>query len=195
LKKIIIGITGSTGTVLGIRLLEILNGTNIETHLIISKWGHQTLEHETNYSYEQVIAMADIHYPPGEMGAAVSSGSFHTEGMIIIPCSMASLASIASGQGSHLVHRAADVILKEQRKLVLVARETPLNQIHLENMQKLAGMGVRIVPPMMAFYNHPKSIEDMIDHVVMRVLDQFDITVDTVPRWEGNMKQQQRETS
>jgi len=195
MKKIIIGITGSTGSILGVRLLEVLSGTDVETHLVISKWGHQTLEHETNYSYEQVIAMSDIHYAPGEMGAAISSGSFNTAGMVIIPCSMASLASIANGQGSHLIHRAADVILKERRKLVLVARETPLNQIHLGNMQKLASMGVSILPPMMAFYNHPKSIEDMVDHIVMRVLDQFGITVDTVPRWEGKMKQRQKKHS
>jgi 4-hydroxy-3-polyprenylbenzoate decarboxylase len=192
MKRLIIGITGSTGSILGIRLLEILSGSDIETHLIISKWGHQTLEHETNYSYDQVLAMADVSYGSGDMGAAVSSGSFRTEGMVIIPCSMASLAAVASGQGSHLVHRAADVILKERRKLVLVARELPLNNIHLENMLKLSQMGVSIVPPMMAFYNHPESIEDMIDHVVMRVLDQFDITVDTVPRWEGKMRQNQK---
>jgi 4-hydroxy-3-polyprenylbenzoate decarboxylase len=192
MKKLIIGITGSTGSILGIRLLEILSGSDIETHLIISKWGHQTLEHETSYSYDQVLAMADVSYGSGDMGAAVSSGSFRTEGMVIIPCSMASLAAVASGQGSHLVHRAADVILKERRKLVLVARELPLNNIHLENMLKLSQMGVSIVPPMMAFYNHPESIEDMIDHVVMRVLDQFDITVDTVPRWEGKMRQNQK---
>ena len=191
MKRLNIGITGSTGSILGIRLLEILSGSDIETHLIISKWGHQTLEHETSYSYDQVLAMADVSYGSGDMGAAVSSGSFRTEGMVIIPCSMASLAAVASGQGSHLVHRAADVILKERRKLVLVARELPLNNIHLENMLKLSQMGVSIVPPMMAFYNHPESIEDMIDHVVMRVLDQFDITVDTVPRWEGKMRQNQ----
>ena len=192
MKKLIIGITGSTGSVLGVRLLEILSGTDVETHLIISKWGHQTLEHETSYTYDQVLAMADVSYGPGDMGASVSSGSFRTEGMVIIPCSMASLAAISSGQGTHLVHRAADVILKERRKLVLVARELPLNDIHLENMLKLSKMGVSIVPPMMAFYNHPKSIEDMVDHVVMRVLDQFDITVDTVPRWEGEMRQSQK---
>ncbi|MFP6712407.1 MAG: UbiX family flavin prenyltransferase [Rhodospirillales bacterium] len=192
MKKLIIGITGSTGSILGIRLLEILSGSDIETHLIISKWGHQTLEHETSYTYDQVLAMADVSYGSGDMGAAVSSGSFRTEGMVIIPCSMASLAAVASGQGSHLVHRAADVILKERRKLVLVARELPLNNIHLENMLKLSQMGVSIVPPMMAFYNHPESIEDMVDHVVMRVLDQFDITVDTVPRWEGKMRQNQK---
>jgi len=188
MKKIIIGITGSTGSVLGIRLLEMLGGTEVETHLIISKWGHQTLEYETSYTYEQVIAMADVNYSPGDMGAAVSSGSFHTEGMVVIPCSMASLSCISNGQGTHLIHRAADVIIKEQRKLVLVARETPLNQIHLGNMLKLARMGVCIAPPMMAFYNHPEKIEAMIDHIVMRVLDQFNITVDAVPRWEGRMK-------
>ena len=189
MKKIIIGITGSTGSILGIRLLETLAGTDVETHLIISKWGHQTLEHETSYTYDEVTAMANVHYSPGDMGAAVSSGSFQTGGMVIIPCSMASLASISSGQGTHLIHRAADVIIKEQRKLVLVARETPLNQIHLENMLKLARMGVCIAPPMMAFYNHPEKIGSMVDHIVMRVLDQFDINVETMPRWEGKMKQ------
>ncbi len=192
MKKLIVGITGSTGSILGIRLLEILSGSDVETHLIISKWGHQTLEHETSYTYDQVMAMADVNYGSGDMGASVSSGSFRTEGMVIIPCSMASLAAIAHGHGSHLVHRAADVILKERRKLVLVARELPLNDIHLENMLKLSRMGVDIVPPMMAFYNHPENLEDMVDHVVMRVLDQFDITVDTVPRWEGKMRQRQK---
>ena len=190
MKKIIIGITGSTGSILGIRLLEILGKLDIETHLIVSKWGLQTLEYETNYTYDQIRGMADIFYGPGDMGAAVSSGSFMTEGMVVIPCSMSSLAAISNGQGTHLIHRAADVIIKEQRKLVLVARETPLNQIHLENMLKLARMGVSITPPMMAFYNHPEKIEAMIDHIVMRVLDQFDIKVDTVPRWEGKIKQQ-----
>jgi len=192
MKKIIIGITGSTGSILGVRLLEMLSETDVETHLIISKWGHQTLEHETSYSYDQVTSMADIFYGPGDLGAAVSSGSFQTNGMVVIPCSMASLAAISNGQGTHLIHRAADVIIKERRKLILVARETPLNQIHLENMLKLARMGVSIAPPMMAFYNHPEKIEDMVDHIVMRVLDQFDITVDTVPRWDGKMKLQKK---
>ena len=188
MKKLIVGITGSTGSVLGVRLLEILSQTNVETHLIISKWGHQTLEHETSYTCDQVTGIADVFYGPGDMGAAVSSGSFQTEGMVIIPCSMASLAAISSGQGTHLIHRAADVCIKEQRKLVLVARETPLSPIHLENMLKLARMGVSIAPPMMAFYNHPEEVEAMVDHIVMRVLDQFNIKVDTVPRWDGKMK-------
>ena len=192
MKKLIIGLTGSTGSILAVRLLEILSGSDVETHLVVSKWGHQTLEHETDYTHDQVLAMADVNYGSGDMGAAVSSGSFRTEGMVVIPCSMSSLATIAHGNGTHLVHRAADVILKERRKLVLVARELPLNDIHLENMLKLSRMGVHIVPPMMAFYNHPETIEDMVDHVVMRVLDQFDITVDTVPRWEGKMKQRQK---
>ena len=187
-EKIIVGITGSTGSILGIRLLEILKNTEVETHLIVSKWGHQTMEHETDYNYEQVTDLANVTYGPGDMGAAVSSGSFRTQGMVVIPCSMASLASISNGQGSHLIHRAADVIMKEQRKLVLVARELPLNQIHLENMLKLARMNVSIVPPMMAFYSNPKTVEEMIDHIVMRVLDQFNIKIDAVPRWDGKMK-------
>jgi 4-hydroxy-3-polyprenylbenzoate decarboxylase len=193
-KKLVVGMTGATGSILGVRLLEILQNSDVETHLVVSKWAHQTLEHETNLKYEQLCELADETYSPGDMGAAVSSGSFRTAGMVVIPCSLRSVAAIASGQGDHLVHRAADVVLKENRPLVLVARETPLSTIHLENLLKLSRLGVRIVPPMPAFYNHPNSLDDMIDHIVMRVLDQFDIEVEadkiSATRWTGEMKNQ-----
>lgn len=185
--RLIVGITGATGSILGIRLLQALHSAHVETHLVVSKWGARTLVHETSYTLEQVQQMATSSYSPNDQGAALSSGSFLTNGMVVAPCSMRTLAAIANGQGDHLIHRAADVILKERRKLVLVVRESPLNDIHLENMLKLSRMGVVILPPMPAFYNHPHSIDDMVDHMVMRTLDQFDIHLDLTERWEGEM--------
>ena len=132
--RLIVGITGATGAIYGVRLLERLRGVGVETHLVISRWGVRTLVHETPYSREQVEALASITYAPGDMGAAISSGSFRTDGMIIAPCSAKTLAAIAHGVGENLIHRAADVILKERRKLVLLVRETPLSEVHLENM-------------------------------------------------------------
>jgi flavin prenyltransferase len=187
MKRLIVGITGATGVIFGIRLLEALKDTDVETHLILSKWAMQTIEHETTYTVKQVRALATVDHAESNMGASVSSGSFVTEGMVIAPCSMRSLAAIAHGTGAHLVHRAADVILKERRRLVLVAREMPLSDVHLENMLKLSRMGVTIMPPMPAFYNHPESLDDMVDHVVARILDQFGIPADFARRWEGKM--------
>ena len=186
-SRLIVGITGATGTILGVRLLHALQGSGVETHLIVSKWGARTLVHETSYTLEQVRKMATLSYSPGDQGAAVSSGSFLTSGMVVAPCSMRTLAAIANGQGEHLVHRAADVILKERRKLVLVVREAPLSEIHLENMLKLSRMGVVIYPPVPAFYNRPRSIEAMVDHLVMRILDQFGIHLGLSDRWDGEM--------
>ncbi len=186
-ERLIVGITGATGTIFGVRLLETLRKTNVETHLVMSKWAARTLAHETAYSLEQTQALADHTYQPGNQGAAISSGSFLTRGMIVAPCSMRTLAAIATGQGDNLLHRAADVILKERRKLVLLVRESPLNDIHLENMLKLSRMGVVILPPVPAFYNHPNTLDDMINHIVMRALDQFEIHVDTAQRWNGEM--------
>jgi 4-hydroxy-3-polyprenylbenzoate decarboxylase len=186
-KRLIIGMTGATGAIFGARLLEVLDGTDIETHLIVSKWSQQTLEHETSYTLDRLRDLASETYSAGDMGAKVSSGSFHTDGMVIVPCSLRSVASIAHGLGDHLVHRAADVILKEKRKLVVVARELPLSTIHLENLLKLSQMGVTILPPMPAFYNHPESLDDMVDHIVMRILDQFDVARELVARWDGKM--------
>ena len=180
--------TGASGSIFGARLLEVLADTDIETHLIVSKWAQQTLEHETPYTLDALKKLASKSYSVGDMGARVSSGSFDTDGMVIIPCSMRSVASIAHGFGENLVHRAADVTLKEKRKLVLVVREMPLSTIHLENLLKLSRMDVTILPPMPAFYNHPRSLDDMINHVVMRTLDQFGVARELVSRWDGKMR-------
>lgn len=185
--KLIVGITGATGTIFGVRLLQMLQGSQIETHLVMSQWAARTLLHETPYTVEEVQRMASCFYHSGDQGAAISSGSFLTKGMVVAPCSMRTLAAIAHGQGDNLIHRAADVILKERRKLVLVVREAPLNDIHIENMLRLSRMGVVIVPPMPAFYNHPQTIDDIINHIVMRILDQFDIHVEAMTRWDGVM--------
>jgi 4-hydroxy-3-polyprenylbenzoate decarboxylase len=187
-RRLIVGITGATGAILGIRLLEVLKKCDVESHLIITKWAQQTIEHETPYSIDDVRALASVTHNLADMGASVSSGSFLSEGMVVIPCSMRTLSGIAHGYGEHLVHRAADVVLKERRKLVLVARETPLSSIHLENMLKLAAIGVTILPPMPAFYNHPQSVDDIVDHIVARVLDQFGISAPFAKRWDGQMR-------
>ena len=164
-----------------------LQGSNIETHLVLSKWGCRTLLHETPYTLEEVQQMAGCFYPGADQGAAISSGSFITKGMVVAPCSVRTLSAIANGYGDNLLHRAADVVLKERRKLVLVVRETPLSDIHLENMLKLSRMGVVIVPPVPAFYNHPQTIDDMINHIVIRILDQFDVHLEPASRWDGVM--------
>ena len=185
--RLIVGITGATGTVFGVRMLQVLKDSGVETHLVMSKWGARTLLHETPYTVDYVKALASQSYSDTDQGAAISSGSFVTGGMIIAPCSMRSLAAIAHGQGDNLIHRAADVILKERRRLVLLVRESPFNDIHLENMLKLSRMGVVIIPPVPAFYNHPQTLDDMINHIVMRSLDQFGIHTDASTRWDGMM--------
>lgn len=192
MKRLIVGMTGATGAVFGIRLLEALQGSDVETHLVLSKWAVQTIEHETSFSAKDVRALASVVHDSANMGASISSGSFLTAGMVILPCSMRTVAAIAQGAGDHLIHRAADVVLKERRKLLLVAREMPLSDLHLENMLKLSRMGVTIMPPMPAFYNHPKTLDDMVDHVVARVLDQFGIPADFARRWEGMGKRPHR---
>ena len=186
-SRLIVGLTGATGTVFGVRLLDVLRDSGVETHLVMSKWAARTLTHETPYTVDQVKQMASYSYQPGDQGAAISSGSFLTDGMVVVPCSMRTLAAIAQGQGDNLIHRAADVVLKERRKLVLVPREAPLNDIHLENMLKLSRMGVTIIPPVPAFYNHPRTLDDMINHIVMRILDQFGIHIEVASRWDGIM--------
>ena len=184
--KIIVGITGATGAIYGVRLLERLREAGAETHLIVSRWGARTLQHETPYTREHVESLATVAYAPGDMGAAISSGSFRTDGMIVAPCSAKTLAAIAHGFGENLVHRAADVVLKERRRLVLMLREAPLSDIHLENMLKLSRMGAVMLPPMPAFYNGPQTIDDIVDHTVSRVLDQFGIETGA-SRWAGEM--------
>src|SRR5437588_10047552 len=168
MRRLVIGITGSTGAIFGVRMLEALKDSDVESHLIISKWAQRTLEHETRYTVEQVRGLATVVHSPGDMGASISSGSFRTEGMVVIPCSVRTLGCIANGYGEHLVHRAADVIVKERRRLVLVVRETPLSEVHLENMLKLARIGVVMLPPVPAFYSHPQTIDDIVNHNVSR---------------------------
>jgi 4-hydroxy-3-polyprenylbenzoate decarboxylase len=185
--RIIVGITGATGAIYGVRVLERLREQGVETHLVLSRWGAQTLVHETPYTREQVEALAHTTYAQGDMGAAISSGSFRTDGMLIAPCSAKSLAAIAHGFADNLIHRAADVVLKERRKLVLAVRETPLSDIHLENMLRLSRMGAIVLPPLPAFYNHPRTVEDIVEHSVARMLDHFGIAVPGAVRWSGEM--------
>jgi 4-hydroxy-3-polyprenylbenzoate decarboxylase len=185
--KIIVAITGATGAIYGVRILQRLREAGAETHLVISRWGARTLLHETPFSREQVESLATVTYAPADMGAAISSGSFRTDGMVIAPCSAKTLAAVAHGFGENLVHRAADVVLKERRRLVLVVREAPLSDIHLENMLKLSRMGAVMLPPMPAFYNHPRTVDDVVDHTVSRVLDQFGLETSGAERWTGEM--------
>jgi 4-hydroxy-3-polyprenylbenzoate decarboxylase len=185
--RIIVGITGATGAIFGVRILERLREFDVETHLVVSAWGAKTIEHETGMSARQVRSLADVSHRPGEQGATISSGSFETRGMIVAPCSVKTLAQIASGMADDLVARAADVVIKEQRKLVLMVRESPFSPIHLENMLRLARMGVSILPPMPAFYNQPKDIGDIVDHIVTRALDQFGLHSEKTPRWDGKL--------
>lgn len=186
-KRVIVAITGATGSIFGVRLLERLGDFDVERHLVLSSWGTRTLLHETSYSVSDVRGLAEVVHRPGDQGASISSGSFRTQGMIVAPCSMKTLAAIASGYGQDLVARAADVVMKESGRLVLLVRESPLNAIHLENMLKLARLGVQIVPPVPAFYNHPETLGDIIDHVVTRVLDQLDFVSERTPRWDGRL--------
>jgi 4-hydroxy-3-polyprenylbenzoate decarboxylase len=184
--RLIVGITGATGAVLGIRLLqELRDHPDVETHLVLSRWAKATIELETTWSARDVMALADVAHGPEDQAASVSSGSFRTDGMVVLPCSVKTLAAIRIGYGGDLIARAADVTLKERRRLVLGVRETPLSVIHLDNMLALARMGVTILPPVPAFYNHPGSVDDVVDHVVARTLDQFGLDNDRTPRWEG----------
>jgi flavin prenyltransferase len=183
--RLIVGITGASGAIYGVRLLERLREVDVEVHLIATSWARVTIEHETTYSFSDVKALADVVYGEGDQAAAVSSGSFLTEGMVIAPCSTKTLGAIANGFAYNLVCRAADVVLKERRKLVLAVRETPLHAIHLRNMLTLTEMGVLICPPVPAFYNKPESIDDIVDQTVLRLLDQFDFHLPSPTRWSG----------
>ncbi|MEU0743306.1 non-oxidative hydroxyarylic acid decarboxylases subunit B [Streptomyces sp. NPDC006134] len=184
--RLIVGMTGATGAVFAVRLLERLAELpDVETHLVMSRWARATAELETGRTLREIGALADVTHPAGDQGATISSGSFRTDGMVVVPCSMKTLAGIRAGYADGLVGRAADVTLKERRPLVLVPRETPLSEIHLENMLALARMGVRIVPPMPAFYNHPRTVDDIVDHITTRVLDQLDLPAPAAERWSG----------
>lgn len=184
--KLIVGMTGATGAPLGVALLQALHEMpEVETHLVMSKWAKTTIELETPWTARDVAALADVTHNPADQAATISSGSFRTDGMIVIPCSMKTLAGIRAGYAEGLVGRAADVVLKEGRKLVLVPREMPLSTIHLENMLALSCMGVAMVPPMPAYYNHPQTVDDITWHIVTRVLDQFGLEHHKARRWEG----------
>ncbi|CAI4050564.1 hypothetical protein SUVZ_13G4620 [Saccharomyces uvarum] len=184
-KRIVVAITGATGVALGIRILQILKALSVETHLIISKWGAATMKYETDWQPHDVAALATKTYSVRDVSACISSGSFQHDGMIVAPCSMKSLAAIRIGFTEDLITRAADVSIKENRKLLLVTRETPLSTIHLENMLFLSKIGVMIFPPVPAFYTRPKSMDDILEQSAGRILDCFGIHSDTFPRWEG----------
>ena len=181
--RLIIGISGASGIIYGIRLLEILKKRGIETHLIVSKAAQQTRAIETNFTATALNALADKTYSIHDIAGCIASGSYNTLGMIIAPCSMRTVANIATGNTNNLLTRAADVVLKERRRLVLMVRETPLNLIHLRNMVTVTEMGAIVAPPVPAFYNAPKTIDDLVNHSVGRVLDLFDIEVGLVRRW------------
>lgn len=191
-KRIVIGVTGATGTLYAIRMLEILKELNVETHLIFSKWALATLKYETERSFADIAALATECYAMKDMAALPSSGSFLHDGMIVLPCSMKTLAAIRSGFCDDLISRSADVCLKERRKLLLAVRETPLSAIHLDNMTFLERAGATIFPPVPAFYTRPKTIEDLIDQSVGRMLDSFGIHVNNFARWESFKKDGQK---
>lgn len=185
MQRIVIGLSGASGMPIAIRLLEALRqNEDIETHLVMTKGAVETIKQETKYSPEDVKNLADVVYKLENIGAAIASGTFKTMGMIVSPCSMKTAAGIASGYSDNLLLRAADVVLKERRKLVLVARETPLNMIHLKNLYTLSQAGAIILPPMQTYYNLPETIDDMIDHTVGKILDCFDIEYEKLRRWK-----------
>ncbi len=182
-NRIIVGISGASGAIYGIRLLQFLRGAGLETHLVMSRTAEVTLAYETDWKVEAVRDLADFSHAPGDLAAPISSGSFHTRGMIVAPCSVRTLGEIATAISSSLLTRAADVVLKERRRLVLMVRETPLHAAHLRNMLTAAELGAIIAPPVPAFYSRPQSIDELVDHTVARVLDLFDIEVGAVRRW------------
>ncbi|RNB85369.1 UbiX family flavin prenyltransferase [Brevibacillus nitrificans] len=184
MKRIIVGISGATGAIFGIRMLEVLKELDVETHLVMSKWAETTIALETEYSVDEVKKLASVVHHPTNQAASISSGSFRVDGMVIAPCSMKTLASIRIGYAEGLLGRAADVILKERKKLVLLTRETPFSDIHLENMLALSRMGAVILPPVPAFYNKPLTIDDIVNHIVARTLDQFEIDNHLTKRWK-----------
>jgi 4-hydroxy-3-polyprenylbenzoate decarboxylase len=182
-RRLVVGISGASGVVYGVRLLRLLQGRGIETHLVMSRTAEVTLAHETDLKVAAVKALADHCHATTDMAAPLASGSFRSLGMIVAPCSVRSMSEIASGVTSTLLTRAADVMLKERRPLVLMVRETPLHLGHLRTMAALAEMGAVIAPPVPAFYGRPASIEAMIDHTLGRILDLFAIDIGTVRRW------------
>jgi 4-hydroxy-3-polyprenylbenzoate decarboxylase len=184
-QRLIVGISGASGALYGVRLLELLRPLPVETHLVLSKAAQVTLASETDLRPEDVTRLADIVHPANDVAATISSGSFRTMGMVVAPCSMRSLAEIATGGTTTLLTRAADVVLKERRRLVLLVRETPLHLGHLRNMAAVTEMGAIVYPPVPALYARPASIAEMVDHTLGRVLDLFDLDAGVVKRWPG----------
>jgi 4-hydroxy-3-polyprenylbenzoate decarboxylase len=182
-RRLIVGISGASGVVMGVRMLELLREAGVETHLVMSRSAQITLAHETDCKVREVQALASVNYSPDDIAAAISSGSFRTDGMVVVPCSMRTLAEVATGTTSSLLTRAADVVLKERRRLVLMVRETPLHLGHLRNMTAVTEIGAIVYPPVPAFYSKPLTIEDLIDHSLGRALDLFGITLPGIKRW------------
>ena len=186
--KLIVGISGASGVIYGVRFLEALNSKNIETHLVVTPLAEKILEQETNFKKQKLIELATYHYKINDLAAPISSGSFLTQGMVIIPCSMKTLAGISCGYSDNLLLRAADVTLKEKRTLIIVPRETPLRKVHLENMLRLANEGATILPAMPGFYYKPKTLDDVINHIVGKVLDILRIDNNLYQRWHKEEK-------
>ncbi len=186
MKRLIVGISGATGAIYGIRLLEVLSKSEVETHLVITEAAERTILMETDWKVEEVKSLARVSYDIKNLGADISSGSFLSEGMVIIPCSIRSLSGVANSYNENLLIRTADVMLKERRKLVLCVRETPLHQGHLELMLRATQMGAILLPPLPAFYFHPKSIDDLVNHTIGKVLDIFGINHNLFNRWGSN---------
>ena len=184
-RRLVVGISGASGVIYGVRMLELLRDTDVETHLVMSKSAELTLAYETEFKPKEVKALASVNHPATDIGAAISSGSFPTMGMVIVPCSIRTMSEIATGVTSSLVSRAADVVLKEKRRLVLALRETPLHGGHLRTMTTLADIGAVVAPIVPAFYAKPKTVDDVINHTVGRLLDFFSIETKVVRRWQG----------
>src|SRR5918911_1543425 len=184
-RRIVVGISGASGVIFGVRLLELLRPTDVETHLVMTKAAEMTLGYETDRTVDQVKALADHVHAIRNVAAPLSSGSFRTDGMIVAPCSIRSLSEIATGVTSNLLTRAADVVLKERRRLVLMVRETPLHLGHLRTMTQATEMGAIVMPPVPAFYARPASVAEMVDHTIGRALDLFNVDAGTVRRWSG----------
>ncbi len=193
-ERMVVGITGASGIVYGIRTLETLRELGIETHLVVSKAGELTRSHETAYTAEQLRSLADFYYPNGDLAAPIASGSFRTMGMIVVPCSVRTLSDIGHGVTGSLLPRAADVVLKERRRLVMLVRETPLHAGHIKSMLAVTEMGGIIAPPVPAFYTRPQSLEDIVDHTVGRALDLFGLDAGNFPRWGRELTEVPSET-
>ena len=185
MNRIIVGMSGASGVIYGIRLLEVLKEMNLETHLVVTGGAKRNIALETDHSVEEVEGLAHKVYSAGNLAGSISSGSFRTDGMVIVPCSMKTLSGVARSYNENLLIRAADVVLKERRKLILVVRETPLHRGHLKAMLEVSEMGGVILPPVPAFYHHPKSIDDLINHIVGKILDLLGIENSMFRRWSG----------